>query len=105
MLQIAMAYRSSSDHQRAVGHRFSYCLIYLSGRQRGCRAYCRASIPKRYIVRVHKTEMGKSEVAHGPGRRTNIEGIAHVHKDDVQTREFGGNRQAVDILRQEGITQ
>jgi hypothetical protein len=49
--------------------------------------------------------MGKSEVAHGPGCRTNVEGIAHVHQDDTQSGEFGGNRQAVDILRQEGITQ
>jgi len=42
----------------------------------------------------------KSKITHGPRRRTNVERIAHVHEDNAQTGEFGGNGQAVAILRQ-----
>lgn len=100
VLQIAMSHRSGSHDQGAVGNRFGHRLIHFGGRQRGRGAHCGTSIPERYVVRIHYPEGRKSKVAHGPRRRTNVERIAHVDEDNAQTGEFGGNGQAVAILRQ-----
>lgn len=93
MLQVAMANRSGSNHQRAVGDCFGYGFIHLSGRQRSRGAHCRASVPECHVVGIHQPEMGKSKIAHGTGGRTDVERITDVHQDDAQPIEFGRNWQ------------
>jgi hypothetical protein len=101
MLQIAMADGGSSDDERAIGHCLGHRFVNFGGRQRGRGADCRTSVAERYVVRIDQPQVGESEVAHGPGGRANIERISHVYENDAQTGEFGGDRQAVAILRQE----
>ena len=88
-------------HQRAVGYGFRHCLEDLRRFQSSRSTNSRTSVSKCYVVRVHQPQMRKSEITHGPRSRAYVEGIAHVHEDDAQIGEFGGNSQAIAILRHE----
>src|ERR1019366_1852262 len=79
VLQIPMSNGGGSHNQRAVGNRLSHCLVNFGGRQRSRGTHGGTSVPECYIVGIHYPQIGKSKVAHGPGGRTNVERIAHVH--------------------------
>jgi len=100
MLQIAMSNGGGSDHERAIGNRRGYGFIFFRTGQYFRRGHGGTGAFKCHIVRIHYPEMAKSEVAHCPRCRANVEGIARVHQDNAQMIEFGRNRQANFILRQ-----
>ena len=100
MLQIARPNRGGSHYQRAIGNRFSYGFIFFRAGQHVRGAHSRAGAFKRHIIGIHHSQMAKSKVAHRPGGRSDVKGIAHVHQDDAQIIEFSGKRQYVRILRQ-----
>ena len=94
MLQVAMANRCGPNYQRAVRERLRHSSINFSRRQRSRRAHCRTGVPKRYLVRIHQPQEGKSKIAHGPGGGTNVEWIPNIHKHHAQPTELCWNRQA-----------
>jgi len=94
-----MADRSGSNHQRAIGNRFGNGFEFFGVGQHIRCAYRGASILKRHFVGIHHPQMEKSKVAHCPGGRANVEGIARVYKYNAQMIEFSGNGQARNILR------
>lgn len=100
MLQVTMADRSGSNHQRAIGNRFGDGFEFFGMGQHIRGAYGGASILKRHFVGIHHPQMEESKVAHCPGGRANVEGIARVYQDNAQMIEFSVNGQARDILRQ-----
>lgn len=100
MLQVAMADGGGPDDERAIGNRFCQRFVLFSAGQDGCGAHGGTSALKCDIVGIHHAQMVKPEIAHCPGGRADVEGIARVHQDDAQMIEFGRNRQAICILRQ-----
>ncbi len=78
MLQVAMSDGGGSDHERAIGHGFGNggelfsVGENLGGANRGARAFVGD------VVRIHYTQVKKSEVAHGAGGGADVEGIAGV---------------------------
>src|SRR4029077_6116051 len=85
--------------ERAIGNGFRYGLEFLGIDQYIRGSYGRTRILKRHIVRIYYSQMEKSEVAHGPSSRADVEGIARVHQDNAQVVEFSRNGQVKYILR------
>jgi len=99
MLQVTMADRSGSNHQRAIGNRFGNGFEFFGLGQHIRGADGGASILKGHFVGIHHPQMKKSKIAHCPGGRANVQGIARVYQDNAQMIEFSGNGQARNILR------
>jgi hypothetical protein len=100
MLEVAMADRCGPHDKRAIGNGLGNSFVLFSAGQNIRGIHGGACALKSHVVGIHHTEMAKSEVAHRPGSRANVEGIARIHQDDSQMIEFSRNRQAVLILRQ-----
>jgi len=89
-----------SDHKRAIGNGFGNGFEFFGAGQNIRGIHGGAGALKCHIVGIHHAQMAKSEVAHRPRGRADVQGIACVHQDNAQMIEFSRNRQSTFILRQ-----
>ena len=82
-----------SYHQRTVSHGFRNALIFFCVGQQCRRAHGGPGFAKRRFIRIDHAQVKKTQVAHGPRRRTNIERIACRNQYNAQAVEFGSGRQ------------
>ncbi len=88
MMQLTVARRRGPDHESAISHSFRGCFEFLCIRQQVRSANRGTRLAKRHIEGVHHAEITEAEVAHGPGRRANVERIARGDKNNSQPVEF-----------------
>ena len=75
LMQRAMADGGGPYHERAIGDGFGDGLeLFGAGEQFG-GAHSRTRLAKRWLVRVHHTQLAETEIAHGAGGRANVERI------------------------------
>jgi hypothetical protein len=72
----------------------------LGARQHIRRAHRRTCLAKRRLVRLYHAQVAKTEIAHRPRGRANIERIARSDQHDAQTIDFRELRQGAPILKQ-----
>jgi hypothetical protein len=76
MLQHTGSDGRSTHYQRAIGHGFGDGGIFAGFFEYGMRLHCGAGFQEGNVVRIHQTKFGESEIAHGAGGGSDIEGIA-----------------------------
>jgi len=93
MVRSAAAERSGSHDERAIGYGISHVLVLFRTRQERGSTHGGTRLPERNFVGIHNTQAGKTEVAHGASRRSDVERVACGHQDDAQTVEFRWSKQ------------
>ena len=88
LLQFTMAYSCGADDQRTVRDGFGNILVLHCSRHQLGGADRRASLAKRYFVRIDKAELRESKVAHGACCSTDVKRVAGGHKDYAQAIKF-----------------
>jgi hypothetical protein len=98
MLQRALASRSRTDNERAVGNGLGQSFVFLGTLEKFGRADCRARLAECNCIGIDQPQLMHAEVAHCPCCGADVQRIARAHKDDDEIVEFGGDRQTL-ILR------
>lgn len=102
--QLSSSAGRGANHQRTIRHGVGDAFVFLCARQQARRTHRRARFAKSYVVRLHYSEMLKSEVGHDAGGRTDVERVARGDQHDAQVIEFEGAQQT-PILRIDGFEQ
>ena len=79
-----MAERRGSHHQAAIGDGLGQRRELFGLAQDLVGMYRRARLLKRDVIGIHQPQPRESEVAHGSGRRADIERIPRSYQNDPQ---------------------
>lgn len=93
VLGLAATDGSRSDNEGAVRDGFGDGLEFFGAGEQRRGADGGSRLAKCQLIGVHHTKMEEAKVAHGAGRRADVEGVARGDKDDTQTVGFGVGRQ------------
>ena len=89
MLRLAAADGGGADNERAIRDRFGNCFEFRGLREQRLSANGGTRLAKSPFVGTHREKMEETEVAHGAGRRANVERIARGDKNNPQAIGFG----------------
>jgi hypothetical protein len=93
LAQFPITGSGGAHNQGAIRHGFCHAAILLRLRQQWRRAHSGTGFAERRFIRIHHSQAGKAQVAHGPRRRANVERIAGRNQHDADAVEFRISRQ------------